>query len=89
MTENSTRACAFLDCRKAFTPVTRHQRFCSASCRGKNHYAPQKKETEERRRERRNARFRDRNRDRALGFDGRYGGPDCKAYSKTKAATTN
>lgn len=75
MTENLTRECACLDCGKPFTPVKRHQRFCSASCRGKHHYAPQKKETEERRQERQNARYLHLNRDRSLGFDGRCGGP--------------
>jgi hypothetical protein len=86
MTENLTRACAFLDCGKSFAPVKRYQRFCSASCRGKHHYAPRKKETEERRQERRNARFRDRNRDRSLCFDGHYGGPACSAYHDTRAS---
>jgi hypothetical protein len=75
MTENSTRVCAFSNCGKPFAPVKRHQRFCSATCRAANHYAPKQQETKERRQKRVNDRFAARNRDRSLSFDGRYGGP--------------
>jgi hypothetical protein len=71
--------CTFLECRKPFTPTNRRQRFCSASCRSAARYLPLKAATQLRK----NARFQARNRDRALGFDGKYGGPDCPSYGGT------
>ena len=64
-------SCTFPRCGRPFTPTNRRQRFCSARCRSAARHLPMKLEAQERR----NARLRARNRDRSLGFDGRYGGP--------------
>lgn len=71
--------CTFLNCRKPFAPTNKRQRFCSARCRSAARYLPLKLATQRRK----NARFRARNRDRALGFDGKYSGPACTAYGGT------
>ncbi len=58
-------------CGAAFVPVNKRQRFCGVRCRVASHRDPHnrlaaiKKE----------AVFKARNRDKSLGFDGRYGGP--------------
>jgi hypothetical protein len=70
--ENSTLlGCGFEFCQKAFKPTNKRQRFCSAKCRAAAKYLPLKMFNIETK----NARFARLNRDRSLGFDGRYGGP--------------
>src|SRR5437588_517952 len=70
--------CALFECRKKFTPTNRRQRFCSGRCRAAASYLPAKRANEAKRRMSlplKNAKFKELNRDRSLGFDGRYGGP--------------
>jgi len=76
MGELSTLFCAFSGCQKPFQPTNKRHRCCSDKCRAAAHYLP----TKLRVLRRRNTRFRSRNRDRALGFDGRYGGPTNYTY---------
>ena len=70
--------CALFDCRREFTPTNQRQRFCSGRCRAAASYLPIKQANEEKRLAalpQKNAEFAAFNRDRSLGFDGRYGGP--------------
>jgi hypothetical protein len=68
--------CTREGCRETFVPANRRQRFCSDRCRAAAHYLPLKRAKQERK----NARLRALNRDRSLGFDGRYGGPANLSY---------
>jgi hypothetical protein len=81
-----TITCTFLKCRRPFTPTNKRQRFCTAKCRAAAHYLPKKIAAQQRKdaaQPQKNDLFRARNRDRALGFDSRYTGPDCPAYRGT------
>jgi hypothetical protein len=67
-----------LNCCDEFTPANRRQRFCSGRCRAAAAYLVTKRTNEAKRLAalpQKNADFVGFNRDRSLGFDGRYGGP--------------
>lgn len=61
-------------CRNPFQPTNKRQRFCTSNCRAKAAYLPTKLLN----REKKEARFKARNRAKSLGFDGRHSGPENK-----------
>jgi hypothetical protein len=69
--------CTLPGCTNQFESRTKDHRFCCPAHRARFAYLPVKKENQQKR----NDRFRSRNRDRYLGFlDGRYSGPEGTAY---------
>jgi hypothetical protein len=77
----STLFCGY--CHQPFQPTNKRQRFCSARHRAAANYLPTKMDNETKRLAdlpRKNEEFASRNRDRSIGFDGRYGGPENTSY---------